>query len=324
MNNNMNNKKNNKKLISVTAKAPATMANLAVGYDLIGMSVGHLFDEVTLIKTDNKNIEIVSIEGDGGKISKDSSKNTATMPLLALQKKLNLNFGFQVSIKKGIPLSSGLGGSAASAVAATLAANEFLTTKLSPQEIIHYALEGEVIASGSYHADNIAPCLLGGLVLCGQNNQYHQFKLPSEIHYLILHPDQELETKKARQVLPSHYAIKDVIEHSQVLASFMLGLCQQNSEILINSLRDILILPYRKSLIHAFSDLEQIATAIEGVNLHISGAGPTMFSMSTSQKSLTNFLSAIKKNNFDKKYGLNIFHGQGSSPGASIVTKNYQ
>jgi homoserine kinase len=297
------------------------MANLAVGFDILGLCVGHLYDTVTLKKTTSKNIVITKIEGDAGKLSYEANKNTATVPLLSMQQDLALDFGFEVILKKNIPLSSGLGGSAASAVAAVVAANQFLPQPLTMDQLIYYATIGEALASGSRHADNVAPGIMGGAVFCLAQNQFVKLNWPQDLHFLLIHPQQELETKRARAVLPNSIPLKQVIDQARYLTSFVLGLSASNARQVEESLQDIYILPARKSLIDCFAELEPIAQAFGGTPLHISGAGPTLFKMACDLKQLDLMQQKIESLKLHHKYGLKFYRGQGSAQGANIISK---
>ena len=183
-----------------TAFAPATVANVAVGFDLLGFPIEGVGDQVTVTRTSTPGIEITSITGITSPLPLDSTKNTATVGLLQMLKDQKANFGFSVSIEKGIPMSSGMGGSAASSVAAIFAANELLDQALPMEKLFHYAMLGEVVASGGMHGDNIAPCLYGGLTLCRsiQPVDIIQIPIPHGIYCVLIHPDIEVSTKESR------------------------------------------------------------------------------------------------------------------------------
>lgn len=273
----------NPKIASVTARAPASIANLGVGFDLLGMSMDQLFDEVKLTKIADKKITIKSIKNLDGqeltKLSKAPEQNTAGKPLIELLEKEKLPFGFEVEIVKGIPLSSGLGGSAASAVASIVAANGFFIEALPVKNLMALALKGEALASGVEHADNVAPCLLGGMVACLRDQQFQSLPVPADFHVLVIYPKQELETKKARAALPAQVAFNHAIENGVNLAGFLIGLYGKNTTLALKHLDDLLVLPYRKGLIDSYEKLERLIENEAGtqLKLHISGAGSTLF-----------------------------------------------
>ncbi len=173
----------------VTAFAPGSVANVAIGFDILGFSVDAVGDRVTLTRSNKPGVNITSIRGVVQDLPLEAEKNTAGQALLALIKMRELSFGFEMQIDKGIPLSSGLGGSAASAVAAVVAANAMLDAPLTRIELLKVAMEGEAVASGSRHADNISPSLFGGLVLTVgiDNPRVKQIPVPEVIHAVIVH-----------------------------------------------------------------------------------------------------------------------------------------
>ena len=193
----------NESIQTVKAFAPATCANVAVGFDILGFAFETIGDYVTLTKRDDQKIIIESI------ISKETlplvvNENTAFVVIEKLCRSLNLNIGFSIHIQKGIPLSSGMGGSAASAVAALVACNQFLASPLSLHELAHFALFGEQIASGEAHADNIIPCLFGGLTLIHSQNPMKVVQLPiPDLYCVLLHPHLQVSTREAiGKILP--------------------------------------------------------------------------------------------------------------------------
>lgn len=273
----------------VTAFAPASVANVAVGFDLLGFSVDSLGDHVTLEKINTPEIIIQDIEGQTTDIPKDAEKNTATAGLVRLCKDLKLNFGFNVSIKKGIPLGSGLGGSAASAVAALVAANEFLDPKLSKNQLLSYALIGEYQASQSYHADNLAPSLFGGLVLSrilesAPNSiplaQVTEIPIPKDLYCTLLLPKLVLETKMARGILKDNISLQSFIRQSGYLAEFIACCYSNRAEAMKFCLNDVVIEPQRSHLIPFFKEAKALALKSGALGFSISGAGPCLFALS--------------------------------------------
>jgi homoserine kinase len=284
------------------AMAPASVANVAVGFDLLGFSIDVACDKVivektvektveksdrkTVEKSDSNSVQIVQVSGLAKSIPQDPAKNTATAGLLRLRDDLCLPFGFRVSIEKGIPLSSGMGGSAASAVAALVAANALLDKPLSGLELMAYALIGEAQASGSYHADNVAPSFCGGLTLSqvqqplpGQlpKVQVTSIPIPKGIHCVLIHPHLAVETKQARGILKKDVSLKDHIAQSANLAGFLAGCFRGDLDLIRHSFSDLLIEPQRAHLIPGFVDVKKAAMAGGALGCSISGAGPSVF-----------------------------------------------
>ena len=263
----------------VTAFAPASVGNVGVGFDILGQSVEALGDKVTLRRSRTPGVRIESITGVAAQLPLEAPKNTAGRALLAMQEALKLDFGFELSIHKGIPLGSGLGGSAASAVAAVVAANELLPTKLEKLELLKFAMQGEAVASGSVHVDNIAPSLFGGLVLTVgiDNPRIKQIPVPPDIRCVLVHPHMYLSTREARSILKSTCDLKDVIWQTANLAGFIAGCYTNDLAMIRDAFEDVIIEPQRQSLIPGFSVVKNAARNAGALGCSISGAGPTVF-----------------------------------------------
>jgi homoserine kinase len=261
----------------VKAFAPATCANVAVGFDILGFAFGTLGDFVTLTKRDDRQIIIESI------ISKETlpfapDKNTASVVLQNLCHSLNLDIGFSIHIQKGIPLCSGMGGSAASAVAALVACNHFLTTPLSNNELAQFALIGEKQASGEAHSDNIVPCLFGGFTLIQSQNPMTIVQLPiPDLYCVLLHPHLQVATREARDVLKKEITLYDHVQQSANLASFIASLYEKNYQLMQKSLEDLIIEPQRAKFIPEFYKLKEAALQAGALGLSLSGSGPAIF-----------------------------------------------
>lgn len=270
---------------SITAFAPATVANVAVGFDVLGFALDAVGDTVTLKKTtDIGKIEIESIKGLEG-LPYDPAKNTATVGLVKMLQELGLPFGFKVSIEKGIPLSSGMGGSAASSVAAVVAANAFLPNSLTKSELLRFALEGERAASGAIHADNVAPSLFGGLTLIRSTDPIDVINIPyPKLFCVLIHPDIKVETKYARSVLATHLSLHQFVQQSAHLASFIAGCFQQDIELIKRSCKDFVIEEQRAHLIPGFYDVQNAALKANAVACSISGSGPSIFALAANEQ----------------------------------------
>lgn len=262
-----------------TAFAPATVANVAVGFDLLGFAVQGVGDRVTVTRTQAAGlVEIEAIEGDPA-IPLDPAQNTATVGLLKLMRDLQPAFGLQVRVNKGIPLGSGLGGSAASAVGAIVAANALLEKPLTREALFSYALEGETAASGARHGDNVAPCLWGGLVLCRSVDppRIVPVPVPQEVLCVLVHPEVRVDTREARKVLSPQLALGIYVKQSSHLAAFLAGCFQGDLELVGESLRDELIEPQRAELIPGFAQVKNAAMRGGALGCSISGSGPCVF-----------------------------------------------
>jgi homoserine kinase len=263
----------------VVAFAPASVGNVAVGFDVLGYSAGFAGDRVTAERTASPGVRIVAIRGVVTDLPLDVERNTAGMAVAAMADALRPGFGFALTIDKGIPLGSGLGGSAASAVAAVVAANALLEEPVDYLRLLKFAMRGEEVASGSAHIDNIAPSLYGGLVLSVGIDHPHikQIPVPPMIRSVLVRPHRVLETRDARAMLDRTVTLSDVVWQQANLAGVVAGCFTSDLSLIAASLEDVLIEPQRKRLIPGFQDVKDAAMAHGALGCSISGAGPAMF-----------------------------------------------
>jgi homoserine kinase len=262
-----------------TAFAPASVGNVAVGFDILGHSVAALGDRVTATRREEPGVSIRSISGVVEDLPLVAERNTAGMAALALARGLGLEYGFDLDVVKGIPLGSGLGGSAASAVAAVVATASLVDQPLDLTQLLRFAMQGEKVASGSVHADNIAPSLYGGLVLTVGIDDPHvkQIPVPASVRCVLVHPHMVLATREARAILKPTVALSDVIWQQANLAGFLAGCYTGDLPLIRESLLDVVIEPQRQVLIPGFAEVKQAALAGGALGCSISGAGPTVF-----------------------------------------------
>jgi len=258
------------------AFAPASVANVAVGFDLLGYAVAGVGDTVTVRRIEAKEVRIAAIRGAAVELPMQAASNTAGAALIALRQALALPFGFEVEIDKGIPLSSGMGGSAASCVAALVAANALLDQPLAREQLYLHSLEGEAVASGSRHGDNLGPMFLGGLVL-STLERLVPVPVPAQWHSLLVHPDALLETRRARAALQGSYALQEFVAQSTNLALVLAGCHAGDAALVRAGLRDALVEPRRAPLIVGFDAAKQAALQAGAMGASISGAGPSVF-----------------------------------------------
>lgn len=264
---------------SATAFAPASVGNVAVGFDILGQSVAAIGDRVRVTRRAAPGVTIRAITGVVQDLPLAADKNTAGMAVLALARDLELPFGFELEIEKGIPLGSGLGGSAASAVAAVVAAAALVDEPLDRTRLLKFAMQGEAVASGSVHVDNIAPSLFGGLVLTvGIDNPHvKQVPVPASVRCVIVHPHMMLATREARAILRKDVPLSDVIWQQANLAGFLAGCYTSDLPLMRESLLDVVIEPQRQVLIPGFASVKRGALVAGAIGCSISGAGPTVF-----------------------------------------------
>lgn len=259
------------------AFAPASVGNVGVGFDILGHALNAVGDRVSVRAIDEAEVRIAVIRGSERELPLDAATNTAGAALIALRRRHAIAAGFEIEIDKGIPFGSGMGGSAASAVAALVAANALLDEPLPHAALYEAALDGEAVASGSRHGDNVAPMLLGGLALAAPNAAPIKLAVPVELHCALVHPHCVLETRRARAALAGDYALSDFVTQSAHLALLLTG-CQRGDPALIRAgLIDVLIEPRRAPLVPGFAAVKRAALDAGALGASISGAGPSVF-----------------------------------------------
>lgn len=258
------------------AFSPGSVGNVGVGFDILGHSIAGIGDTATVRRIDVPTVRITAIRGTVTDLPLEAERNTAGGALIALREALALPFGFEIEIDKGIPLGSGLGGSAASCVAALVAANALLDAPLSPHALYPHALAGEAVASGGRHGDNVGPMLLGGLVLATAD-RLTKIDVPAGWHAAVVHPHAVLETRRAREALAGAYALKEFVAQSANLAQVLLGCDRGDASLVRAGLSDVLVEPRRAPLIAGFAGVKQAALDAGAMGASISGAGPSVF-----------------------------------------------
>jgi homoserine kinase len=270
-----------KKLISVEVFAPASVANLGSGFDIFGMAIAGPGDVIRIEHNAGKGLRIRSISGDNGQLSKHPEENTAGVALMAFLNAIGVPQNFDLWIKKKMPLGSGMGSSAASAVAAVFAANTLLGSPMQKKELVRWAMEGERVASGAAHADNIAPSMLGGFTLIRSMDPFEvlQLPVPSGLHIVLVHPHIQVRTSDARAVLPKKVTMKSAIAQWANTAGLVSGLYENDIALLGRSMEDFIVEPARKSLIPCFDQVKNEAMKNGAAGCSISGAGPSMVAL---------------------------------------------
>jgi homoserine kinase len=261
---------------TATAEAPSSVGNIATGFDILGHTIEGPKDRVRVRRIEESLARLVSVGGVLLDLPREVERNTALRALEALRAARGLSFGFEVEIEKGIPLGSGMGGSAASAVAALVAANSLLDAPLSVAELYPFAVEGEAAASGGHHGDNVGPMLTGGLTLATRDRLV-RLPVPQGLTCVLVHPHFVLETRKARAALEAPFAISDFVGQSEGLAQLMVGLFTGNPDSLRAGLRDVLVEPRRAPLVPGFAEVKKAALEEGALGSSISGGGPSVF-----------------------------------------------
>ena len=262
--------------------APASISNLGCGFDILGLALERPGDEVIARLVDQAGIRITQITGDRGKLPRDPEKNTVTVAAQALLSYLGEEGrGIEFEIHKRMPFASGLGSSAASAVAGVVAVNELLRRPLEKRELLPFAMQGEQLASHAWHADNVAPSLLGGIILIRDNSKLdvHRLPAPKGIYLAILHPHVEIATSTSRQQLSPTVRLTDMVRQTGNLGGLIHGLYQSDFALISRSLQDVVIEPQRKQTIPYYDEIREAALTAGALGCLISGSGPSMFTL---------------------------------------------
>ena len=280
---------------SVNVWAPATIANLSVGFDALGCALEAPGEVMVLRRTEQKGeVRITRIEG--AKLDFNASNNVAGVAAQSLLHALGNPCGLELEIHKQILPGSGIGSSAASAAAAVVGVNELLEAGLRPDELIAYALDGEALASGARHADNVAPAIMGGIVLCTPHGAPQHIPIPPDWHLVVLHPQVEIKTADARAVLPERVTFQDAIRQSSTFASFVAACFAQDGVRAALNLEDFLVEPHRRALIPYFDNVRARSFECGSRAVGISGSGPSTFHIAmnpTDAQSISDGLSEL-------------------------------
>jgi homoserine kinase len=291
--------------------APASVGNVGVGFDCLGFALEKPGDEIIAKFSSEKGLRITKITGKKGKkIPFEIEKNTAGYAAYKVLEHLGeTERGIDIEIHKKMPLGSGLGSSAASAVAGAMAVNELLKRPLEKKELLPFALMGEELASGGRHADNVAPSLLGGLRLIRDNDtlDQHRIPVPSGIFASVIYPHVEILTRDARGILSPTVPLKKMVQQSANLSSFVLGMFNSDIDLIGRSLQDVVIEPQRAQLIPHFYDVKEAALKAGALGCSISGSGPSIFALSANSLIAENVGEAMKKVYSDAKIEYQLF-----------------
>ena len=277
--------------------APATISNVGCGFDTIGFAIHEPGDIVELSSRNDGIVKIKNITGDGGVLPYDVKKNTASVGILEMLKNYNdKNIGVNITIRKKMPVGSGLGSSAASSVAAVYGMNKLLNNYFSENDVLDFAIKGESIASGAIHADNVAPSLLGGLVLIRDYNHIDIIKIPvpKNLYCSVLFPRIVIETKKARKLIKKQIQLNKARKHFGNIGTLVSGLYESNFDKIARSIEDEISEPARASLIPYFYEIKNAALNSGAYGCSISGSGPSIFAFSKSKVSAEKIVSAMK------------------------------
>src|SRR5215217_8239589 len=268
---------------TIKVQAPATVANLVCGFDILGMCLHKPFDIMEVNLLDEKKVIIRS--ADGYNLPENPAENTAGAPLIEMLNEIEENLGFEVIIHKHIKPGSGIGSSAASAAGATVAANLLLDGRFNNEDLVRFAMFGEKVATGVKHADNIAPCIYGGITLIRSIFPLDIIPLASpDLFVTVVHPQIEVRTADARQILRKEVLLKDAIKQWGNIAGLVAGFMKNDYSLISRSLEDVIIEPVRSILIPGFDDVKKKCAEAGALGGGIAGSGPSIFMLSKDQQ----------------------------------------
>jgi homoserine kinase len=283
---------NKNKSNQITVLAPATVANMVCGFDVLGFALNGPYDKMLIRKTSKKGVTIIN--KDGYNLPTQPKKNVIGVALLTMLEKVKEDIGFEVESTKIIKPGSGIGSSAASAAGAVVGANYLLDNRFTREELIDFALSGEEVASGSKHADNIAPCIYGGITLIRSTSPLDIITIPSPLLYVtILHPQIEVKTSDAREILKKNITLKDAVTQWGNVAGLVSGLFKNDYDLIGRSLVDVIVEPVRSMLIPYFDEVKKQSIAAGALGGGISGSGPSIFMLSKDEMTAQKIEQAI-------------------------------
>ncbi|OEK08419.1 homoserine kinase [Flavivirga aquatica] len=275
--------------------SPATVANVACGFDVLGFCLDSVGDDMVIRKTDKKGIHITKIEGFD--LPYETELNVAGVSALAMYEATQPDCGFEIEIYKNIKPGSGIGSSAASAVGSVFGMNELLGRPYNKTQLTQFAIKGEALASKCEHADNLAPALFGGFTLVKSISPLEILEIPTpdNLYATIIHPQIEIKTSESRAILPKKIILSDAITQWSNLGSLIHALHTNNYDLISKSLHDVIVEPHRSKLIPHYNDVKTVAIKAGALGCGISGSGPSIFSLSKGVETAQNIKNAIEE-----------------------------
>lgn len=299
--------------------APATVANVSCGFDALGLALDTIGDTMQFTKTSEKGIKITSITG--ADLTFDINKNAAGVVAKAMLEKHPVDFGISINIHKGYKPGSGLGSSAASAAGAAFGVNQLLGNVFSNLELTQFAMLGEEATCGTPIADNVSAAIYGGFVLVRSYNPLDIVKIPvpEELRAVVLHPEIEVKTKDARDILPKEVTMSKAIKQWSNLAGLISGLHTNDYNLISNSLEDIIVEPHRKQLIPFFDEVKSAAIKAGALGAGISGSGPSIFAICKGESSMNAVYEAMKQSYTNKNIEYSVIKSTINTQGVKII-----
>jgi homoserine kinase len=298
---------------------PATIANLSCGFDVLGLCLTTAGDEMIIRKSDEKGVRITKIVG--ADLPMETENNVSGVAALAMLEEVETEFGFEIEIYKNIKAGSGIGSSAASSAGAVFGINELLGRPFTRKELVKFAMQGEKLASGNAHADNVAPCLLGGFTLVRSSNPLDIVRIdsPDELYATVVHPQIELKTSDARSVLKQTVSLKSAITQWGNVGGLVAGLYTKDYELIGRSLHDEIIEPVRSMLIPGFDLIKKTAYENGALGSGISGSGPSIFALSKGKDTAEKIAKAMSAVYDEMKLPYEIHVSKVNPEGVSIL-----
>ncbi|MCY3978902.1 MAG: homoserine kinase [Chloroflexi bacterium] len=303
------------------AFAPATVANLGVGFDILGLALQGIGDRAIVEFRDEPEIQITDIQGDGGKLPREPEQNVASVSARAFLDHIGEKRGLSIQLFKGLPLASGLGSSAASAVVAVIALNQLVGEPFTREELLPFCLEGEALVSG-YHADNVAPCLLGGIVLVAgiTVDAIRPLPVPADFHLALVTPDFPVPTNDARAILPSKVALKALIHQTGKVAQLVDALHRSDLESLGAAMEDDHVVePARVCLVPLLAEVRAAAKRAGAYSVFIGGAGPTLCALCDTAATAESVAAEMKQIYSEARMDSVARHTQVDLRGATVL-----
>lgn len=302
----------------VRVLSPATVSNVVCGFDCLGFALSEPFDEMTVRKIDESEVRI--IHHDGFQLSTVPEKNVAGVALQAMIAASDIDHGFEVEITKHIKPGSGIGSSSASACGAVVAANRLIGDRFSKIELIEIAMAGEMLASGSRHADNLAPCIFGGFTLVRSTEPLDIVELASPTLFAtVIHPQIEIKTSEARAILPQQIPLKEAVRNWSNLGSVVAALAKGDYGLISRSMVDTIVEPVRSSLIPKFADVKRASLVAGALGGGISGSGPSMFMISETAETADAVALAMKSVYAETGIDFNVYQSQIHPEGVRFI-----
>lgn len=306
---------------SISVFAPASIGNVSVGFDCLGLALEYPGDIVTIEAGSKPGAELIDLQGDNGKLPMETDKNVVGVVVQSMLNALDRNDALAIRLFKGLPLQSGMGSSASSSVAAAVAANEFLGKPFTREELIPFAMEGEKLACGAPHVDNVAPALLGGITLIRSNDPLDVISLPypKKLYCAVVHPDVAVATRDARAVVPESLPRATAVKQSAHLAAFVHALHSNDWALISRSMVDLIAEPARKKLLPHFDAVKAAALEAGALACGISGSGPTIFALCNGKSSAEVVAVSMGKVYADAQIENEIYVSRVNRKGAEII-----